>query len=1483
MNNRLKSGIVATLYLLMGCSSLYAVVWDGTSAPGVVDENIEIVSDTTLSAGSTTIEAVNQDLVITVTAPNVHIKENEVGLSQLYLLPAEGRTITVKVNQDLIFLGKESNDTDQLLILQGGKGKVIWEITGGYSLKFDAPINGSGTRYVLYMNPGTDSPEAVFVRDPAESPAQQAEDVYVEAGAHSSFGYVSTLPVGDESEFGSFTFDPSTTSTGLMQFQISNQGGMIISPRQTIVTNAADVTISAITDNILSGGIAQFQVVNTQIGSAHSTLFIANKNETMSDLLYDPFLNLGVRQDNTYYRGTFSGNQYGFILGSNGLFVLGDSTSVHYVGLDINRSIETMQVPEVPGYTGIPIDQLLKQRNASALICDQSLDPLVKHPTVGFGNESALYLRSGVGILGNVHSLNHPHPYTVKPQDFNPDTGYYLLDIEGQADFYGIDGSNGQQAKIELLSLEVNPIGGALLLGGTQTNFASRSFAQLPDGSYYGYNKGAIFVNGYWKINNLSLVHSDSNSVVIPEETETSFPVYVGGETTYLLKEAQIITPGNNARPKIALESSLFWLFTNAAFSGLDLLIPNQVDSSDNAVVNLSKLIFGFNGYTIDQGTGRALILGTTQGSTAADGVTITDNQAHLDIIQIQDAFGSYPVTNNHQLSIEVIPTDGTIIPGVVPSSIQGLCSQHLIYLGHLSNISIGTNADATGFNAVTNPTLNINGNYFVFGTDGGLLNDARSSARTGTGGVFVDLNGTITIGDTYSAFMGAMVTKSRNSVVNLPVENVRFAKQLGITFWKLVFGLGRYRDAERVMPLDEYSGPVVPPVESPSNPILLLTGESVTDLGIDWLSIIKDPNFQPYQGGSNSLPVGRVILPNQPSPVLPETLINIPTIQGDVQQLQISGSRLGDPAHILIDGGYVHELVFVDTSPNPDPGQAPVAVIILTNGGRVGIGSADRNSDSADAAVTLGRNGVIIISDKGENEVILNNSVIINGDTPFIFGPNSESNTAVLTISSEVDDSLIVRKGACLDLRSVVNGKTLKLAGKLSLFMEANTKIICADGNTIAQNGWTPGTLLFSENTQLNFAEYDDFDTLFDSLPAVNIIDNTLLAEPTIAGQPRNQYSPVIGYGLGLQNTDSFRVRIIGQQNIVLQDTASWFIPYKSVVGVETYIDQGPTGDEIIFNNTIINITLNDGSKIYLGNQNYAEGGVLQIGNTSDLGADHTISFTLTVNGNAAEFVTGAKSLLGLNVGVVKGTQTTPSDLLIDNAYNVKEIVLNLNDGAIDLSRIYDTTSGYANIVAIGDNGDNTPKYTFAYGEIGNQVQTIAEIRAQNATVLGGSPLVYLVRNPQFVSAISPVVLNINGQIPIGTDDNGNPVYSDRMQVGMVASTALQNVATNEISVSAMDLFEQLATPEAYDDMSTSHDKANAGSEDEEFRESLESIRLGTVIAGALIRRSIEDIFSGINNYAAGARKEAVDTGAVFADLSKTALAILSAAVIGY
>lgn len=1424
LNNHLFIVLAGMISLTHGLhSSMQPLEWHGDYVVNVVDNDLVIDGNVTLPSGTTIIEATNLDV-------NVFLTNNSTigskGNSVLNLIAHEGHAITFTVDKNLIFNGTEKDKTNPLLIIQEGQGVVNWQIAGGKILSFGSKSNSGGTGYYLLIRSNdeySEFPLAIFQRVANRSITDSDKKVTIEVGSRSSLGYLSTENVGTDAGRASFVFDASSMSTGLMALEIQDQGSVIVSPR-TIAINGDQITYSDIDLATPAGGQAMFQVVNGLGMDKASSLFIVNSNTALSEYLFDPFLSLGARNQSSNYIGSFKGNQYGFVVGANGLLSIGDNSNINYVGLSSNQASDLYVVP---GCEGIPTSQLLKVRNGSALIFDQSHNPLAQAPQVSFGIEAGLFLRSGFNSNNPLGNFNGSTAFTLLNDELLVDgLGNFVVDVEGQVDIVGSDVSDSISAKIELLSLAVNPTGGSLFVGDSEKIFPLRTFAQDDDGDFLIYNKGAFFINGSMNLKNVGLVHTDENSLVFAADDVNSEPVYVGGDTYKLLDLSdstqleQIL-----ARPKISFINSDFILYSSAAVTGLDLLVPNRVEGQDVGFKNVSEFIFGYNGYQVDNGVGRSLILGTFIGSTASDGKTIISDDAHIDVMQTQDVFdmnvNPLDPQGNHTLVLKTAPNSNTINPFIGNADITGQFATQSIFLGNRSNISIGTNADSTGFYEDTHPWLRVSGDFFAFNSD--VDNNFCSqvaASRAGLGGIFVDLNGKFSIDNIADATIATMVTRSRNGILDLPAESLLFNQGVGITQWNL-------------------------DLNDPAQVVIVDQGEDIPDYTLDWGNTVKSSTFLPY-------PVGNINLAVLPS-VVQQNVTNIPTIKGHVGQLQIVGSRLGDPVHIKIKGGSVDQIVFAECDL---PGEAPVAVIILEDDGVVGVGSSNNGVDSSLVSSNFGRNGLIFISNGNGGRIVLNDDVQIKGLAPFLFGPDSK-NGEVLKIQSESDHSFTVNKNMVLDFRGVTRKRTVEFGDQVNVVMEPASKMILGGG-----------TIRFADNAELDFDTSDNVSEFFAAIPLGQIESNLSPVTSTPAANPHNEFAPLINYGTGLRNTDSFRVSLIGQGVLEFADNAKMLVPFNAFVGVEN-LNQLIDADSELFASvplTQITLHLTENSQALIGEQNNIEGGVLQIGNVQDFGPGYSVSFFINVDGSDARFEMGSQAVLGFAVGVVSPIITNQNNLLVDNLFNVASTGFQLNNGVINISRIWDTDDARSNIVLIGDNGDNTPRYTMFFKLTGTQLDTLEEVRLEDAAILGGSPLAYVAKAAsigQRAGAIHPIVRSDDNQVVVGQNPDGSNIISSRLRSGMVASSLLQDLSQSLIDGTALDFFNQMKTADALVDVTPARDKANTGTQGEEII--LDSIRVGTVSQGTIIRDDIFEIFDAADE---NPLERAIELGAVFVSI---------------
>ncbi|HXW86137.1 MAG TPA: hypothetical protein VEK38_02220, partial [Candidatus Bathyarchaeia archaeon] len=1428
--------------LTTGALSLFSflhagtVHWHGTDVHTVRDQNLVIKSNVTLPTGGTAIEALHRNVDVYIDR-DVTVQASSSGESQLYLIAKEGYTITFHVKHNLTFQGSDFNKKDPLLIVQGGVGTVIWEIEGGRKLSYISHDNSSGTFYYLFMHNADEygaSPETLFRRSDedftsstdstgsstditisgssedvtiSKSHHSIDEDVLVEIGQHSLLGFLSSADSFNSDNRGLITFDPANVGSGNMALEIKDTGAVIIAACRSTEHNIHHITNSSIRRSDIVGGISMFQVINGLGPDIPAGLFILNENHKLSELLIDPFLNLETRKPRDHYRGKFDGNkQWGMIVGANGVLEICDNAYIDYVGLASNKKPD---VKHIHGCHG-DAEHFIKYRNPSALTFDGSHDPNSLPATLIFGQTAGLYLLSGIDDHGHVRHLHNHHPFTVDPDKRTPGAGNIVMDVEGYLCVVGPEFDGAFLAAIQVLSLEVSPVGGPLFIFGEETNFPLRTYARYPDGLYRRYNSAAILVNNHMVMNNVALVHTDENHIVIESDDVTSEPTYIGGET-FLFEwdsaECDLLE-SILRRPKIEFINSRFLIHTSVALTGVDLLIPNNVEWGEICLKNVSEFTFYQNGYAIDDGTGRTMILGTLVGSTAIDGITVISADAHLDIMQTQNgcelAVEPDCPTGNQTLFLNNAPNNDRVNE-YITTSVFDQPSTHEIFLGNTTNISIGINADETGFDIDTNPWLRIIGNFFAFRSRGGIFDDPQLSAVEGQGGIFVDLNGMFNVAPSAGVTMGAMVVRSHNAQVSLPIDQVLFDPQIGLTNWK-------------------------PDLETLQDIVLVGPDEVISDYTINWTDIQKNFNaYTPY-------PIQDISVAYLP-PVTEENITLIPTIEGYVEQLQIQDSRFGDPATIKIRGGFVRELVFL--TGEDLPGQAHVAIIVLEGGGQIGIGSANRNADSVRATTVIGRNGVMFISNAGGGVVTLNNSVDIEGLAPFLYGPFAPGSQLVVT-ATEPNDMTVESTGT-LDLRSMTEGNILTFADELQVVFEP--------GSSMLMGG---GTVQFANNTRLYFEPSLKIADYFDAIP-LGPIDNTLdPLTPTPAADPHNQYAPLTGYGLGLSNTDPFRVVFAGTGLLFFNDDSSAQLPQGAILGIET-IDEviDPVcGEALEIPTTNIVFQIQENAQFLMGDDgNNIEGGALQVGNTVER-PGHSVTWNLTMNGTAAGFIQGSKSFLGLATGLVRaaGSELVASNqLLVDTLFDVANISVISLFGEIVHNRVYIGDDPHSALVAIGQTA--TAQYNLLFADdIDEDPQPIIAFDTDLSNTRGGGNLALITQSDDTNGgAVAPIVEDQDDAVQVGTDAAGNPIFSERLNVSLLASLLLrENKGIDVFGLTGQQLFEtQWKTLDAVAGATAARNLANAGSTTESFMEPTE-MNIGTIVNGTILRATIETVLGG-------------------------------------
>jgi len=1187
--------------LTLFSASLKATVnWhDSWVTTDVTDENIDIIGTNTLQ-GDIIITATSTDVEVTVTNGDAIVTGTISGSqpSRLCLVVDDGYKITFNLDDNLFFKGADNSDEEgTLLISVAGDGQVVFNIGDGKKVSFTSFVDSAGTQLYVIMHT-TDIPTLMFKRKSVDSD----EHVEVQIGPRSLVSYLSRWslihPLLDylpNLERGLIVFDPGNAldKNGRMVLRICDTGGIYIGGNDADVNeNNMDCPVL---DNInleKVNGLEAKMLIKNGVAGGHSSLLVLNGNAHYPDLIVDPF-----------YEKYFGGMRYGFILGSNGVLRIDDDTYLDYVGLTNNVCL----CPDVPDEVlfGRDVWTMVKRRNPSAFIVDgEHLSE--RKAKIELGISSALYFRSGVSRFGKINEISTDGLFSFTVDTFARTCceGEMVFDVEGELD---VVADEPHTSAIEILSIEVDFKGGSVLIDTDEEIFPLRNFKKDCCGHYMGYNKAFAFFNNRMNLFDTVLKHTDMFHKVCENNDICSEPTYVGGEKIKFCRDGSSL-------PKIAFYNSDFYLHTSAAVTGLDLLVPNVDEEFGNEV----DFKFFYNGSVIDDGSGRNLILGTCKGSKSCDG-TIIDADAHLDIMQeTLQTFSIPPVP--HNLYFRVAMNNDTIIEGVPEEDECGQLSLHSIFLGHTSNMTIGGEVWSPG--GPTFPSVLIDGNFFSFETRGGNCCSPENASSTGQGGIFVDLNGSFAIGDQYRANMSAMVVKSENGTVYLPNGKVFFDNRVAVADWNLDLSI-----TVTIIPKDVY----------------------LTDYTLNWLTTTKDYfDFCPYQ-------ISCVDLCKVCPAVTIQNITSIPIVMGQVEQFQIKGSRISSPAHFMVDGGRIREVVFLT---DYNSAEAPTAVIALQNEGRVGLGTMHKNPDSLWSSTFLGVNGVTLIPN-GNSQVDLNEDLIINNICHILKGPGfeaEEDEEVVIKISSDCQTKLRVMKGGILDLSSFTNpSQVVEFGGSIKLILEP--------GSRIRMGG---GKIRFSDNCQVICPSISDLTVFEDARQEI---------------YPVPDYPPTI--------TDDFRVDFIGTGTIVYEECSCMNIQKWAYVGFTSI-------DECSLGSTDLTVILKDKAHFVIGGSCEQEGGVLQIGDSQENG--NTIKFRLIIDGEQALFEVGKHSFFGLAVGMVDNTPDAPNDWLVDNLYNVESLDIEVRNGTFSHNRIYSGEEYEASLLAIGDDLEDSEIYSFGF-----------------------------------------------------------------------------------------------------------------------------------------------------------------------------------------
>jgi len=1199
---------VLWIFLLAGIfpgKSAYGVTaWNGVVAADVLDDDINITGNVLLgqtivpgpAVTRVTVHAAAVDIAVT-TAGAFNITANDdPGVPVVLDLVADaGRTITFDLADTLYFRG----GLNRLMVTFSGAGNLKFRCADGGTIGF-TPSQTAGAYFVVLMDQVVHTPAVPHVT--FERRADSDNDSTILVSADSFMGFVATNPA----DAGIIAFNAHNLmgNTGRLKLEVIDTGAIAV---QSYQLNVAGVpfSLSDIAFTTLLGTTAEMRVIDSGISApGWSGLFVVNRNLTFPNLRSNPWL---------LNPAPAVGVQYGFVVGQNGLLSTDDQCYFDYVAAIKNFSPApnpALMTAVLDRFTvnGIlpQVNTLVKERNASALIVDGLPAPYrapaqLVYPTFDLRGTSKFYFRSGCDSIATSQS---PEFLVTPANQFTAEAGYgsIVLDVEGTMNVLG---DSALTNAINILSIQEAVTGGSALIEGTETNFKLRTYTD--DDGLLQYGKGCFLINGRMNLDSVSLQHTDElHDVYEKNIDQQSEATYIGGESYHLAASLY--------RPTIAFHDARFLFHTSLALAGVDCLTPSRIINA-TPTDNISAFQFYYNGRLIDQGTGRNLVLGTDIGATAVDFGTIVDRDAHFDVRQENNQANATTIT----ASVTVAPNNEKVVQGL-NYDILTQYALHSFFLAHGTNISLGING-TTAIDPETSQefapnswgTLLVAGDFISFESQGGALYDIAKSVQEGQGGIFVDNFGRFELFGRLRMSLAAMVGTAFNGTVVLPEHQVYMDDRIGVTNSELNLA-------------------------NVSERTIIPENTSVSDFTLNWKYTVRDPSFIPYE-----LPITPSMGNQQPA--IAANMAAVPTVLGYVGQLQIMNSRIGDCAHILVDGGIqgsagqgvIDELIFLKGN---ESGVAPTGVVIMKNDAIVGLGSAKRNVDSLQGNMVLGINGVTLMPD-GNAEVILNEDVVIDNVCHIVPGVNfGVGEIHQLVITSEVPRMITVETNGVLDLSLLTTPNMQVVVGGL-------VHIVFKPGSRILLGG---GQLTITDNAVVTF------------------MPQAVTSRPV---------------GTTLASTDDMRVKINGIGEIVVKENATVEIFRNALVGIEN--GGAAIGSETLDYATNIVLTLKDSAQVNIGTLEDFGGG-LQIGNTADYSQQNGyVDFTLNLQGIGAKVNVGSQGFLGLGVGIVDKQESAPDTWLVQPTYNTRSIMINLTQGVLSHNEIYLGSNKFASLIALG------------------------------------------------------------------------------------------------------------------------------------------------------------------------------------------------------
>lgn len=1115
----------------------------------------------------------------------------------------------------------------------------------------------------------------------------------------------------------------------------------------------------------------------------------------------------------------------GFVLAINGQLSVYHNTFVHHIATVNTRSLDTTAqgmaaMATLLSTASQTVATATIKHNPSAMIVDgyatysggsfQSYKYDVI-PKITLWGSAQLIVSSGVSSTTSSSLVTAPH-YTIDTGTYNGNylplatparetggVGEHVLDIQGVSSIRTfidsaitdtvtpfarhagtlmgryLPNSSGvlipQEAglgTVSIGSVEIDHTGTPLRSNGYQVG----AWPLVRDATYRRYNRGCINLNNDLNLRYTRLNHLDVSRDISRDHVAAS-PAIIGGE--YAVYANRVLNSTVDI-PTIWLENAQFRCHESLCLSGVRLAVKEQINFTAPFVQENSSILYLFNhGDALDanlRGYGRILQFGT-QAHTLAGG------SAHS---LLSSAYGNVFRQTVGDLKAELV-LDTNIEDGVLDPNQQ---SFQLIHLANASNLSVGWTSTqgiisrpsgpstsvvypwqgvqvpviGTGWTlfsldaaSTSRATLKINGSllYFSASADGGVTPPAVVTSSTLGGVVYVNNGGELTAGEVYQS-QGSIASYTPRAAFDVPIA-LR-VPQSTLTTYNPIGTL--------TVPFDQLN---------------FLKGVQPYNLDTDFALIQGqhiDLSFQKRANGLSSnltIPWGTVkkntALPFKNLPLLPElehafgpmvrsvgvqtTAVTMPTSglvrfgSGVViEQLGISGATASNPLTMYLTGdgtkyATIRELVSVPSSSGFVPGEGANAAIFMDKDAYLGVGSRSWNAHSVNAWNLLGKNKVTIVPN-GNCFIELNEDIIFSDAQPIIPTTNFGATGAQrITFYSENPREIRIPAGGELDL-SAFGG--LSNGTNQQITFDGNIRLIFEPGSTLRfpsvghSNNQKGPVLYMNGRSQLIFEGLNDRDS--SRLVARNMSSTDHVA---------------VG-----------RSRIIGCGKIWLNKNASMKIMDAACVGIEA--DSRTLETDIL-------VSIAKEAALLVGDPS-TSGGILQVGNVTDLSAGGTVFtnvyFTLRLNGPRAVVHMDREAFLGFGAGVVSRYQlvsgslrSSLNNMTVKSLFNVADVSIRAARGSFSHNQIYDGTDSLSSLLAIGP----AANYTIDLGV------------ATESIWRGGGNMIYVTENATNASPLQVSVLSTAQAL--SDEYNRNPT------TGAITGANSDNRTANNGKVSIM------------------------------------------------------------------------------------------------